>query len=195
MKKFYYYLTKHCFLTAFIGASAIWFFFSYDNFYERFNQISLFEHSVQDVIYTVCDTDEDFAYKAKEFERIFKGLKGVSVTITNKEYGKLYESNNYKPIWYNRDSFVSGVFNVFADKQDFTEYEYLIKYQYKTILPVALLRVWSFAIIPDYNYYFNSENSTIRSFLKLYITQSIYFWILFFVLYAFLQFYKKELNL
>lgn len=65
--------------------------------------------------------------------------------------------------------------------------------------PVALLRVWTFSIIPNihnYKYYIITTNKWILStFIKIHSLQSIYFWIMFFVFYKFLQFYKKELNL
>ena len=105
MKKFYIFLTKHCFLTAFIGASIIWSVLSYNSFYESFNTIGYLHSTVYDTIHKVCSNEKNIENMQKEFDRIFKGLGGdVAVTVTNKQYGKIYESNNYKPAWYNEDT-------------------------------------------------------------------------------------------
>lgn len=199
MKKIYYYLTKHCFLTAFAGASIIWSFLSYNCLYERFNKIELLNYSIDYTIYDICSKKEDIAYKEKELEKSLKGLKGFHITVLNKKYGKIYESSNYKPKWYMHNNVISGGFRVSVNKEDSENYEYEVKYQYKYILPVALLRVWTFSIIPNihnYKYYITTANKWIlMTFIKIHCLQSIYFWIMFFVFYKFLQFYKKELNL
>ena len=199
MKKIYYYLTKHCFLTAFVSASIIWSFLSYNSFYERFNKIELLNYSIDYTIYNICSKKEDVVYKEKELEKSLKGLKGFHITVLNKKYGKIYESSNYSPKWYMHNNVMSGGFRVSVNKEDSENYEYEVKYQYKYILPVALLRVWTFSIIPNiynYKYYITTANKWILStFIKIHSLQSIYFWIMFFVFYKFLQFYKKELNL
>lgn len=199
MRKFYLFITKHCFLTAFVGASIIWSFLSYNSFYERFNKIELLNYSIDYTIYNICSKKEDIVYKTQELEESLKGLKDFHVVVSNKKYGKIYESSNYKSKWYMYDNVISGGFRVSANKEDSENYNYEVKYQYKYILPVALLRVWTFSIIPNiqhYKYYIFTANKWIlRTFIKIHSLQSIYFWIMFFVFYKFLQFYRKELNL
>ncbi len=197
MKKFYYYLTKHCFLTAFAGASIIWSVLSYNSFYERFDTIGYLHSTIFDTIHKVCSNEKNIENIQKEFDRIFEGLGGdVAVTVTNKQYGKIYESHNYKPAWYNEDTILSGVLRTSPKSEDSQQYEYEIKYQFKCLFPVALVRLWSFSIIPNLKYYFHiSKSNNIESLLKPYVLQSIYFWIVVLVFYSFLSFYRKELNL
>ncbi len=196
MKKIYYYLTKHCFLTAFAGASIIWSVLSYNSFYEQFNTIDFLYGTVYDTIHKVCSNETNIEDKQKEFAKIFDGLGGdVSVTVLNKQYGKIYESHKYKSIWYKEDSILSGVLRTLPKSEDSQQYEYEIKYQYKCLFPIAIVRLWIFSIIPNWNYYFYINKDNVASLLKPYVFQSIYFWIVVLVFYSFLSFYKKELNL
>jgi len=199
MKKIYYYLTKHCFLTAFIGASIIWSFLSYNSFYERFNKIELLNYSIENTIFDICSQKTDFESKSKELENRLEVLKDFHITVSNKKYGKLYESSNYKPKWYMHTSVMGGGFRASVNAEDSENYEYEAEYQYKYILPMALLRVWTFSIIPNihnYRYYITTANKWIlRTFIKIHSLQSLYFWIMFFVFYQLLKFYRKELNL
>lgn len=197
MKKIYYYLTKHCFLTAFVGASIIWSILSYNNFYDSFNTIGFLHSTVYDTVFKVCSNEKNIENMQKEFDKIFGGLGGdVSVTISNKQYGKIYESPNYQSVWYNEDSVLSGVIRVLPKSENSQKYEYTIKYQYRCLFPIALVRLWSFSIIPNWHYYFNiSKSNNIVSLLKPYVFQSICFWILVLVFYSFLSFYRKELKL
>ena len=97
------------------------------------------------------------------------------------------------------NSVISGAFRVSVNEEDSENYKYEIEYQYKYILPMALLRVWTFSIIPNihnYKYYITTANKWIlRTFIKIHSLQSLYFWILVLVFYNFLSFYKKELKL
>ena len=199
MKKIYYYLTKHSFLTAFIGASIIWSVLSYNNLYERFNKIELLNYSLENTIFDVCLQKTDIDSKRKELEKRLSGLKDFHITVSNKKYDKIYESSNYKPKWYMHDSVMGGAFRVSVNEEDSENYKYEAEYQYKYILPMALLRVWTFSIIPNiqhYKYYIFTANKWIlRTFIKIHSLQSLYFWIMFFIFYRFLKFYKKELNL
>ena len=199
MRKFYLFVTKHCFLTAFIGTSIIWSVLSYNNLYERFNKIELLNYSIEKTIFDVCLQKTDIDSKRKELEKRLSGLKDFHITVSNKKYDKIYESSNYKPKWYMHDSVMGGAFRVSVNEEDSENYKYEAEYQYKYILPMALLRVWTFSIIPNiqhYKYYIFTANKWIlRTFIKIHSLQSLYFWIMFFIFYRFLKFYKKELNL
>ena len=113
MKKIYYYLTKHCFLTAFIGASIIWSVLSYNSFYERFDTSGYLHSTIFNTIHKVCSNEKNietcttYGIRARGTYDIYN-LVGVkinhngAITISLPESKIIHTNFSYGRLIHNR---------------------------------------------------------------------------------------------
>ncbi|MCL2484994.1 MAG: hypothetical protein FWF32_02935 [Endomicrobia bacterium] len=169
------FITKHCFLVSFVVVSIIWSVLVYNPLYESSKDRLLINSLNTYMLY--ANPDADIVTIKNTLEDIISDNSNVSVSITKiSEPDKIiYNNIGYKESRYKNKPRIYGIGSFFRNDE---QYEYKIAGQHKYILPVALIKLWSFSIIPDIN--------------RIILLQSLFFWLMVVLLWNLLLFYKKE---